>query len=78
MIDANGTIAEVEEQVAMESLSPAVRNGLQAKAGNGKLVKVESLTKKDKLVAYEAQVVTNGKRSEVQVDPDGKRLDHEE
>lgn len=78
LIDANGAIAEVEEQVAMDSLSPAVRNGLQAKAGNGKLVKVESLTKKDKLVAYEAQVVTKGKRSEVQVGPDGKPLDHEE
>jgi uncharacterized membrane protein YkoI len=78
LIDANGAIVEVEEQVAMDSLSPAVRDGLQAKAGNGKLVKVESLTKKDKLVAYEAQVVTNGKRSEVQVGPDGKALDHEE
>jgi hypothetical protein len=78
LIDANGAIVEVEEQVAMDSLSPAVRGGLQAKAGNGKLVKVESLTKKDKLVAYEAQVVTNGKRSEVQVGPDGKALDHEE
>ena len=31
-----------------------------------------------KLVAYEAQVTTNGKRSEVQVGPDGKPLDHEE
>jgi hypothetical protein len=51
---------------------------LQAKAGKGKLVKVESLTKKDKLVAYEAQVDTNGKKSEVQVGPDGKALDHEE
>ena len=78
LIDASGVIVEVEEQVAMNSLSPAVRDGLQAKAGNGKLVKVESLTKKDKLVAYEAQVVTNGKRSEVQVGPDGKPLDHDE
>jgi hypothetical protein len=51
---------------------------LQAKAGKGKITKVESLTKKDKLVAYEAQVVTNGKKSEVQVGPDGKPLDHEE
>ena len=78
LIDANGAIVEVEEQVAMDSLSPAVRDGLQAKAGNGKLVKVESLTKKDKLVAYEAQVVANGERSEVQVGPDGKPVDHEE
>jgi len=75
---ADGSIVEVEEQVALDSLSPEVSAGLQAKAGKGKITKVESLTKKDKLVAYEAQVVTNGKRSEVQVGPDGKPLDHEE
>jgi hypothetical protein len=75
---ADGSIVEVEEQVAVDSLSPEVKAGLQAKAGKGKILKVESLTKKDKLVAYEAQVETNGKKSEVQVGPDGKPLDHEE
>jgi hypothetical protein len=78
LIDANGAVVEVEEEVAMDSLPAAVKDGLQAKAGKGKLQKVESLTKHDKLVAYEAQVMTNGKRSEVQVGPDGKPLDHEE
>ena len=39
---------------------------------------MESLTKKDKLVAYEAKVVKDGKKSEIQVGPDGKALDHEE
>jgi uncharacterized membrane protein YkoI len=78
LIDANGAIVEVEEQVAMESLPSAVRDGLQAKAGSGKVVKVESITKNNKLVAYEAKVMTNGKKSEVQVGPDGKPLDHEE
>jgi hypothetical protein len=29
-------------------------------------------------VAYEAKVSTNGKKSEVQVGPDGKPLEHEE
>ncbi len=75
---ADGSIVEVEEQVAMDSLSAEVKAGLQAKAGKGKILKVESLTKKDKLVAYEAQVDTNGKKSEVQVGPDGKPLAHEE
>jgi uncharacterized membrane protein YkoI len=74
----DGSIVEVEEQVALDSLSPEVKAGLQAKAGKGKILKVESITKKDKLVAYEAQVDTNGKKSEVQVGPDGKPLDHEE
>jgi uncharacterized membrane protein YkoI len=78
LMDADGAVVEVEEQVATESLSPTVRAGLRAQAGNGKLVKVETLTKKGKLVAYEAQVLTNGKKSEVQVDPDGRPLDHEE
>jgi hypothetical protein len=78
LMDANGTIVEVEEQVAMESLPSAVRDGLQAKAGSGKVIKVESITKNNRLVAYEAKVMTNGKKSEVQVGPDGRPLDHEE
>jgi hypothetical protein len=77
-IAADGSIVEIEEQVSLDSLSPEVKAGLQAKAGKGKLVKIESLTKKDRLVAYEAKVDTNGKKSEVQVGPDGKPLDHEE
>jgi hypothetical protein len=75
LIDA---IVEVEEQVAIDALPTDVKAGLQAKAGEGKLVKVETITKKDKLVAYEAQVTKGGKKSEVQVGPDGKPLDHEE
>jgi hypothetical protein len=78
LIDPTGAIAEVEEQIDFASLPAAVQSGLQAKAGTGKLGKVESITKHDKLVAYEAKVVTNGKRSEVQVGPDGKPLAHEE
>ena len=78
LIDANGAIVEVEEEVAMDALPSEVKAGLQAKAADGKLVKVETITKKDKLVAYEAQVTTSGKKSEVQVGPDGKPLDHEE
>jgi Peptidase propeptide and YPEB domain len=78
LVDANGSVVEVEESISMESLPPAVRTGLQAKAGEGKIVKVETLTKKGQLVAYEAKVMSNGKKSEIQVAPDGKPLDHEE
>jgi uncharacterized membrane protein YkoI len=75
---ADGSIVEIEEQVALDSLSPEVKAGLQAKAGKGTILEVESLTKKGKLVAYEAKVDTHGKKSEVQVGPDGKPLNHEE
>lgn len=77
-IAPDGRLVEIEEQVKIEALPPAVRNGLQAKAGGGTITKAESITKKQKLVAYEAQVRTGRKHSEIQVGPDGKTLDHEE
>lgn len=78
LVDGSGAIVEVEEQIAMDALPKGVREGLQAKAKSGRLTKVESITKHDKLVAYEAQVVTGSRNSEVQVGPDGAPLDHEE
>ena len=78
LIDRNGSVVEIEEQVAFDSLPVAVKEGLQSKAGQGKIVKVESLTKHDKLVAYEAKVQADGKKREIEVGPDGKQLDHEE
>jgi hypothetical protein len=78
LMDGDGKIVEVEEQVAMDALPAAVRDGLQAKAGKGRLASVESITKHDKLVAYEAKVITAGKHSEIQVGPAGQPLDHEE
>jgi hypothetical protein len=78
LIDTTGAVVEVEEEVALDALSADVKAGLAAKAGKGKILKVESIKKHDKLVAYEAKVDTNGKKSEVQVGPDGKPLDHEE
>jgi hypothetical protein len=77
-MDASGEILEVEEQVALESLPAAVKDGLTAKAAGGKILKVESLMKHGKLVAYEAQIRSAGKRHEIQVGPDGQPLDHEE
>ena len=78
VIDEKGAVVEVEEEVMLDSLPSAVQEGLKAKAGKGKIGKIESVTKGGKLVAYEAHVVTNGKKSEVKVGPDGKPLDAEE
>lgn len=78
LIDSSGAVVEVEEQVKLSALPAAVQAGLRAAAGSGKITKVESLTKLGQLVAYEAQVTTHGKRSEVQVGPDGKPLAHEQ
>jgi uncharacterized membrane protein YkoI len=77
-ISRDGQVLEIEEQVDLSSLSPGVQEALKKKASKGVITKVESLTKRGKLVAYEAQVRTAGKHSEVQVGPDGQTLDHEE
>jgi len=76
--DPKGSVLEVEDEVAFDSLPAPVQDGLKKKAGAGKITKVEALTKKGKLVAYEAAVLTGAKKSEVQVGPDGKPLAHEE
>jgi hypothetical protein len=78
LMDETGAVVEIEEQVPFESLPPAVKDGLQTLAGKDKILGVESLTKKGRLVAYEAKVLSNGKKSELQVGPEGKPLDHEE
>ena len=77
-MDKTGNIMEVEQEVSMDSLPQAVKDGLTKAAGAGTISKVESLTKNGKLVAYEAAVKTGTKRSEIQVGPDGKKLAHPE
>ena len=74
----DGSLNEVEEEVSFESLPAPVKSALMAKAGTAKIVKVESLTKHDKLVAYEAATLKGAKRGEVQVGPAGETLKHEE
>ena len=74
LIDSSGTVVEVEEQVQLVDVPAAVRDSLRAAAGKGKVTGVESVTKGGRIVAYEARVSTNGKRSEISVDPDGKRI----
>jgi hypothetical protein len=78
LIDSEGQVVEIEQEISIDALPSAVRSAIQAKAGKGTVKKVESLTKRGKLVAYEAQVVTNGKKSEIQVGPGGESLAREE
>lgn len=77
-IDPQGNILEVEEQIAPDALPANVFHGLSAQARKGRLAKVESLTRQGKIVAYEAQVITDGKQSQIQVGADGQKLAHKE
>jgi uncharacterized membrane protein YkoI len=74
LIDANGNVVEVEEQVTLASLTPAARAEILRQAGKGKILLIESITKNNAIVAYEAEVKTAGKILEIKVDPYGKTL----
>lgn len=75
LIDADGKVVEVEEQVALSSLPPAVKAEIQKQTGKGKITIVESVTKDNALVFYEAHIKTGGKIKEVKVAPDGKLME---
>lgn len=77
-MDSTGTVIELEEEVALDSLAPAVQQALKAQAGTATIARVERLSKGGKVVAYEAHFTVNGKRKEAQVGPSGEKLDHEE
>ena len=74
LFDASGAVVEIEEQVTLASLPPAARAEIVKQAGKGRILTVESITKNNAIVAYEAHVKTAGKISEIKVDPDGKLL----
>lgn len=76
LIDGQGNVVEVEEEVALDSLPAEVKEGLTKAAGRGTISRVESLTKRGELVAYEAVVKTGARRREVQVGPNGEKLAH--
>jgi len=52
-----------------------VRQALLSQADQGKILRVERVTKDEKVFAYEAEVRKGPKRSEIEVGPDGRPLD---
>ena len=78
LIDPNGAVVEIEEEVALASLAPDVRVTIEQNADKGKVLKVESITKNNAVVAYEAHVRKAGKKSEIKVSPYGKLLPKDE
>ena len=72
-MDASGTVIEVEEEVALDSIPAAARTAIKKAAAGGKIAKVEKVTG-GKETAYEAALRKDGKRSEVRVSADGSML----
>ena len=71
LIDRNGSVVEIEEEVAMSSLPEAVQKGLQSVAGAARVTKIESVTKGG-TTTYEAAIRNGARKSEIKVDAQGK------
>jgi uncharacterized cupredoxin-like copper-binding protein len=71
-LDETGKVVIVEQEVALDSLPDAVKNGITKAAGASKIVKVESITEGDK-VTYEASL-KSGKTKELVVGKDGELI----
>jgi hypothetical protein len=74
LMDKMGNVVEVEDEVTMDSLPPSVQDGLEAVTRDAKVLSVESISRRGKVVFYEADVLKDGRRSQVQVGPDGEPL----
>lgn len=74
LIDPTGNVVEIEEQVELATLPPEVKSAIIKQAGKGRITMVESISKGDSVVAYEAHVKTAGKMSEIKVDATGKPI----
>jgi hypothetical protein len=70
LVDPTGAIVEVEEATTLDSIPAPAKAAFEKAAQNGKILKVETVTKGSE-VSYEAVVSKNGKKSEVAVTADG-------
>lgn len=70
----DGTVLEIEEEVDQNSLPAAVRSALLGRAKDAKITKAESVTKKGKIVSYEATVTKGASTREIAVGPGGEKL----
>lgn len=75
VMDSDGTVVQVEQEIAWDQLPASVQADLNNVAGKGKYGAVSTITKQGQLVAYEAALVTNGNTAHVQVKPKALAVD---
>src|SRR2546428_8934345 len=69
LIDSNGAVVEVEEQVALASLPATVRDRLKGGAGSGKIGGGGSGTQGRRVCGHEGHLPPQGKRSGGKIRP---------
>ena len=63
------------QSVSMADLPAAAQKTLKKEAKGGKVEELRKETRKDGTVAYEAEIVKNGKGTDIEVSADGKVLE---
>ena len=72
LVDENGNVAEVEDEIEVENLPGPVKAVVEkTAAGGGKITKLEEVKKYGKVTGYEATVVRNGKKKALALNLDG-------
>jgi hypothetical protein len=75
-IAKDGTVLEIEEEVDQASLPAPAQTALGGRAKGAKIIKVESVMRKGRIVSYEATVMSGTRRNEIAVGPNGEKLVH--
>jgi hypothetical protein len=74
LIDADGKVVSVEEEVPLSAVPAAVIAGIEKQAGKRKIQFVESVTKDGAIAYYEAHVKSGIMSKEIKVGTDGKLI----
>ena len=75
LVDPQGNVHEVEDQVEESELPAAVKAVVEkTAAGGGKITKLEATKRNGKITGYEATVVKNGKKIGLEMNPDGTKM----
>jgi hypothetical protein len=72
LIDSDGGVIAVQEEVAWDDLAPGVQEGIRNLANGGKIGKAHSVSQGGDVVGYGADVERDGQTIHIEVGPDGR------
>ena len=74
VVDAKGTVIEVEDETAIDNIPGAAKAAIEKKAAGGKIGIVETMTRGTATMYEAAYTSKDGKKHEVLVKPDGTEV----
>jgi hypothetical protein len=74
LFEPDGKIAEIEESVPYDSLPTAIKDTISSKYGKSAFLSAEKITHPGKPLTYGLVLKVNGKKREMDFNPDGTRV----